>query len=543
METLEENQLHGIAQLLMREGLLKQTDVLHYQQLATSEKLSLPQYLVTHHMLSAQTIAKMTAEHFNVPFIDLDDIDIASIPVSLIDEKLIHRHFLIPLYIQNNQLYVATDDPSNRTSLKEIQFHTGWHINPLVAETDKLRKLIDRLLHKKETRVTANYFASDDTPVVTLVNQVLLEAIKKKASDIHFEPYEESYRIRYRQDGLLSIFATPPLSLSTRIAARIKIMSNLDISEKRLPQDGQFKIKQNDSRTIHFRVSTCPTVAGEKIVIRLLDPENTNVHVETLGFSLPQKTQFLDAIHRPQGMILVTGPTGCGKTVTLYSALNILNTLEKNISTVEDPVEIKVPGMNQVTMNMKTGLTFSKILRSFLRQDPDIIMVGEIRDLETAEIAIKAAQTGHLVLSTLHTNSATETLSRLINMGIPSFHIASSVSLIVAQRLVRRLCDHCKIISHDLVPQSLIELNQTPTQTYKAYGCDQCTHGYKGRFGLFEVLPMSKEIAHIMMSGGNADALLEQAKKEGMLTMYQAGIEHIKAGTTTIEEINRVTVE
>ena len=384
--------------------------------------------------------------------------------------------------------------------------------------------------------------------MVKFVNRILVDAIKKGVSDIHFEPYEREYRIRYRQDGLLNEVASPPVNLAGRISARLKVMSSLDISERRTPQDGRFKMKLSRTRSIDFRVSTCPTVAGEKIVMRILDPGIAKLGIEALGFSPAQKTHFLRAIGRPQGMILVTGPTGSGKTVTLYTALNILNTIEKNICTAEDPVEIKVPGINQVNINLKAGLTFSGTLRSFLRQDPDIIMVGEIRDLETAEIAVKAAQTGHLVLSTLHTNSAAETLTRLVNMGIPSFNIASSVSLIIAQRLVRRLCDQCKSVRDDVTVQSLIELgfpedSAKTMKTYKANGCNQCSNGYRGRIGLFEVLPMSKEIGQMIMSGGTSLDILKQAQINGMLTVYQAGLEKIKEGITTIEEVNLVTVD
>ena len=389
---------------------------------------------------------------------------------------------------------------------------------------------------------------TEDAPIVKFVNKILLEAIKEGASDIHFEPYEREYRIRYRQDGILHEVANPPASLASRITARIKVMSNLDISERRTPQDGGFKMKISKTRSIDFRVSTCPTTWGEKVVMRVLDPSSAKLGIEALGFNAAQKAYFVKAIERPQGMILVTGPTGSGKTVSLYTALNILNTKEVNISTAEDPVEIKVPGINQVNINPKTGLTFSGALRSFLRQDPDIIMVGEIRDLETAEIAVKAAQTGHLVLSTLHTNSAAETLNRLVNMGIPTFNIASSVTLIIAQRLARKLCDTCKAIRDDFTNSGLIELGFSEAdlediQLYKAVGCNQCTNGYRGRVGLFEVLPMTKTLGQLIMSGGNSLDILKLAQSEGMLTIFQSGLEKAKEGITTIEEVNRVTVE
>lgn len=573
MAFTQERRLNGIGQLLVQENLLDREKALYYQQTATTNKVNLLQYIVANNIVAAHTIALAVAENFGIPIIDLDCIDVETIPTLLVNEKLIRRYGVVPLFNRGKQLYIATDDPSQQSSLKEIQFHTGLHVTPIVVETDKLADLIDKLLHEKESQGLAEYFedandidsfefssdedeaeadvsslSNEDAPVVKFVNRILVEAIKKGASDIHFEPYEREYRIRYRQDGLLNEVAAPPVSLSTRIAARIKVMSNLDISERRIPQDGRFKMKLSRTRSIDFRVSTCPTIGGEKVVMRILDPGSTQVGIESLGFSPKHQEHFLHAINRPQGMVLVTGPTGSGKTVTLYTALNILNTIEKNISTAEDPVEIKVSGINQVNINPKTGLTFSGTLRSFLRQDPDIIMVGEIRDLETAEIAVKAAQTGHLVLSTLHTNSASETLTRLLNMGIPSFNIASSVSLIIAQRLVRRLCPHCKIVLDDITHESLIELgfkeDEVKTiKVYKPVGCNMCTKGYKGRVGLFEVMPMTKTLGFLMMSGANSLEILKQAQDEGMLTVYQAGLEKIKEGVTTIEEVNRVTVE
>ncbi|MCP0913283.1 MULTISPECIES: type IV-A pilus assembly ATPase PilB [Legionella] len=573
MAVAQEDHLHGIAQLLVQEKLLDREKALIYQKAAVANKLSLQQYLVANRILSAKQIAVSVAQNFGVPLIDLDCVDLDAIPAAIVSDKLIKRHGLIPLFNRGKQLYLAMDDPSKHSSLKEIQFHTGLYPTPLVVETDKLQDFIDNLLHEKESQGLAHYFeesqeidgvefstddeekeaetlglSSEDAPIVKFVNRIVVEAIKKGASDIHFEPYERTFRIRYRQDGILNEVTAPPISLASRIAARIKVMANLDISERRIPQDGRFKLKLSPTRSVDFRVSTCPTVAGEKVVMRLLDPGATKLGIESLGFSKTQKEHFLRAVGRPQGMILVTGPTGSGKTVTLYSALNLLNTPERNISTAEDPVEIKVSGINQVNINPKAGLTFSGTLRSFLRQDPDIIMVGEIRDLETAEIAIKAAQTGHLVLSTLHTNSAAESLTRLVNMGIPSFNIASSVSLIIAQRLVRRLCEQCKMIRDDIPASSLLELGFSETDIknlhiYKAEGCSQCTNGYRGRIGLFEVMPMSKELGGLIMSGGNSLDILHIAQKEGMVTIYQSGLQKIKEGVTTIEEVNRVTVD
>lgn len=569
--TTDEYKLQGIGQLLVLEKLLDKDKAIDLYKLAAKEKISLVQYLVKNQVLSAEQIALTASQNFGVPMMDLDCIDLDSIPANLVNEKLIRRHSMVPLFSHSNSLYLATDDPSKQASLKEIQFHTGLNTQAIVVEADKLILLIDKLLSAKESQGLSEYVddatdlegleisnddeqendtsaVSDDAPVVKFVNKILLDAIKKGASDIHFEPYEKDYRIRYRQDGILHEVATPPVSLSTRITARIKVMSNLDISERRVPQDGGFKMKLSKTRSIDFRVSTCPTANGEKVVMRVLDPGATKLGIEALGFNALQKQLFLKAIERPQGMILVTGPTGSGKTVSLYTALNILNTSEVNISTAEDPVEIKVTGINQVHINPKAGLTFSGALRSFLRQDPDIIMVGEIRDLETAEIAVKAAQTGHLVLSTLHTNSAAETLNRLVNMGVPTFNIASSVTIIIAQRLARKLCESCKVLRDDFTQQSLIELGfseaDIPTlKLYKPNGCNQCASGYRGRVGLYEVLQMTKNIGQMIMNGANSLELLKVAEAEGMITIYQSGLEKIKQGITTIEEVNRVTVE
>ncbi|MBI2786386.1 MAG: type IV-A pilus assembly ATPase PilB [Legionella longbeachae] len=571
MSGSDEFRLQGIGQLFVLEKLLEKSKAIEYSKRAAAEKISFVQYLVKNNILSAHQIALTAAQNFGVPVIDLDCMDIDSLPINLVNEKLIRRHFMMPLFCRGTNIYLATEDPSKQTSLKEIQFHTGLNTYAIVVEVDKLSTLIDRFLTAKETEGLSEYVGdssdfdnliineeeeheiattsvTEDAPIVKFVNKVLLDAIKQGASDIHFEPYEKEYRIRYRQDGILHEIATPPSSLSTRITARIKVMSSLDISERRIPQDGGFKMKISKTRSIDFRVSTCPTAGGEKVVMRILDPSSAKLGVEALGFSPLQKKQFIHTIERPQGMILVTGPTGSGKTVTLYTALDLLNTKEVNISTAEDPIEIKVSGINQVNINPKTGLTFSNALRSFLRQDPDIIMVGEIRDLETAEIAIKAAQTGHLVLSTLHTNSAAETLNRLVNMGIPTFNIASSVTLIIAQRLARKLCDHCKVLRDDFTHSGLLELgfseiDLNEIKLFKTGSCSKCTNGYRGRIGLFEVLPMTKTMGNLIMSGANSLDILKVAQQEGMLTIYQSGLEKIKQGVTTIEEVNRVTVD
>ena len=549
--------LHGIARILVLDNLLSEKQVALYQSIALRQKISLLQYIAHEKIICSQQIASSIARFFAMPSVDLNSFDIKTLPVDLIHITLIVRYRMIPLFQKGNQLHIATDDPSQQEALQDIQFHTGYHVSPHVVDTHQLTAKITQLLHHKENQGLTDYVATKkieqknpatkavitDEPVVNFVNRILLEAISQGVSDIHFEPYENAFRIRYRQDGMLITVATPPSDLSARITARLKVMAQLDTSERRIPQDGRFKMN-----TIDFRISTCPTVCGEKIVLRLLDARTTQCHIDSLGFLPFQKDQFLKAIAKPEGMILVTGPTGSGKTMTLYSALRVLNTIEKNISTVEDPVEINVPGINQVNINPKAGLGFANTLRAFLRQDPDIIMVGEIRDLETAEMAIKASHTGHLVLSTLHTNSAAETLTRLLHIGVPAFNIASSVRLIVAQRLVRRLCATCKYIRTDLTPADLMNIGFSKSDansmnTFQARGCSHCTHGFRGRIALFEVMPISRNIAQTIMAGCHAIDLLEQAKSEGMLTLFQAGLEQIKQGVTNIEEIQRSIID
>lgn len=561
-----ECKLQGIGQLFVLEKLLTKSEAVTYCKHAAAEKISLPQYLVKNNILSATEIAHVTAQSFGVPIMDMDRVDVHNLPIALVSEQLMLRHSIVPLFRQGMHLYLATEDPSNQDALKEIQFHTGLIPHPIVVETNKLARIIEHLSTVKDNQELSEYKAelpagtdddhdlktdysgADDAPVVKFVNKILLKAIKQGASDIHFEPFEKAYRIRFRHDGILHERFTPPLDLSARIAARIKVLSNLDISERRIPQDGSFKINLSNNQSVDFRVSTCPTVGGEKIVVRILDSFNSRLTIESLGLNTAQHEQFIRAIKRPQGMILVTGPTGSGKTVSLYAALNLLNTTDINISTAEDPVEIKIHGINQVNINPKAGLTFSTALRSFLRQDPDAIMVGEIRDLETAEIAIKAAQTGHLVLSTLHTNSAAETLTRLLNMGIPAFNIASAITLIVAQRLVRVLCNQCKTIPSEIHKPNLSRLGfqqagLNHAQIFQAVGCTQCKNGYQGRIGLFEVLPISKTLEQLIMAGANSLAVQEMAQHEGMMTIYQSGLEKVKQGITTLEEVNRVTVD
>ncbi|OGV50668.1 MAG: type IV-A pilus assembly ATPase PilB [Legionellales bacterium RIFCSPHIGHO2_12_FULL_42_9] len=571
MSAINEVRLHGIAQLIVNNKLLAEPEALELQHSADASKQSFLHHLINSNLVPSEKIAYSIAKSFGMPLVDLDCIDETFIPRTLINEKLIRHHGIIPLFTRTNHLFLATDDPSAQAPLKEIQFHTRLSCTVVIVETLKLTRLIKQLFYEneiqelsldaeastKQEKVTLEpdrgqpsvsmTTATDDAPIVKFLNKIIVDAIKKSVSDIHFEPYEHHYRIRYRLDGVLTEVVTPAANLACRISSRIKVMANLDIAERRLPQDGHFKISLSPSYAVDLRVSTCPTINGEKVVLRILDPDTAKLDVDTLGFTAIQKNIFLNAISKPQGMLLVTGPTGSGKTVTLYTALDRLNKQESNILTVEDPVEIKVPGINQININPKIGLTFASSLRAFLRQDPDTIMVGEIRDFETAEIAINAAQTGHFVLSTLHTNSAAETLTRLLNMGIPSFNVASSLKLIIAQRLLRKLCNYCKVERSDLTRQSLLELGFKQTDIasfaiYRAQGCDQCNNGYSGRVGLFEVMPISQSLTELILANGNSLDILKQAQDEGMLTIYQAGLEKIKDGITSIEEVNRVTV-
>jgi type IV pilus assembly protein PilB len=474
------------------------------------------------------------------------------------------------LYQRGKRFYVAVSDPTNLQALDEFQFNTGLNTYPVLVDEQKLSTTIEKALasneqqldgfddedlddidlgpdelEQKEDSVDTNV---DDTPVVRFINGILANAIKSGASDIHFEPYEKRYRVRMRVDGILHEMKGAPIALGGRIAARLKVLSRLNIAERRVPQDGRMRLKLSKSKAIDFRVNTCPTLFGEKIVLRILDPTSAQLGIDALGYEEDQKALFMEYMHKPYGMVLVTGPTGSGKTVSLYTALNILNTDDRNISTAEDPAEISLAGINQVNMNPTIGLTFSECLRAFLRQDPDIIMVGEIRDLETAEIAIKAAQTGHMVFSTLHTNDAPQTLTRLANMGVPAFNIASAVSLIIAQRLARRLCNNCKE-AEDLPREVLAEEGFTDEQinagmtVFRAVGCDSCTGGYKGRVGIYQVMPVSPAMGRIIMDGGNSMQLADQADKEGIDDLRKSGLKKVAAGLTSLEEINRVIKE
>jgi type IV pilus assembly protein PilB len=564
--------LSGLARRLVDEGLVDAEIVLKATSEARKAATPLVSYLVQNGLVEPKAIAVSAAAEFGVPLMDLSVFDVDSIPKDLVKEQLITQHNALPLVRRGVRLFVAVSDPTNLQALDEIKFHTGVNTEPVLVEEDKLSALIEQFLNRDEGDGLGDLdsddldfdmdsmtesdsaeeedigSATDDTPIVRFVNKMLLDAIKTGASDVHFEPYEKSYRVRFRTDGVLVVASSPPSNLGTRLAARLKVMSEMDISERRVPQDGRIKMKLSKTRAIDFRVNTLPTLWGEKVVLRILDPSSAKMGIEALGFEEIQEELFLDCLHRPQGMILVTGPTGSGKTVTLYTGINILNTAERNIATAEDPVEINLDGINQVNVNHKVGLDFSTALRSFLRQDPDIVMVGEIRDIETAEIAIKAAQTGHMVLSTLHTNSAAETLTRLRNMGVPSFNLATSVNLIIAQRLARRLCPECKS-TLDVPKESLLEEGFTEKdiatgfQVYEPNkdGCSKCNNGYKGRVGIYEVVKITPELSRIIMEDGNSLQLAAQAKEHGFNDLRRSGLMKVMQGVTGLAETNRVT--
>jgi type IV pilus assembly protein PilB len=560
--------LSGLARCLIQDNLLTEEQAQHAFEESLKKKTPFVTHLVTNNILNSLDIALSASRGFGVPIFDLEVIDLDVLPRELVAEKLVRTHHTLPLFKRGNRLFLAVSDPTNHQGLDEIRFSTGLASEAILVEEEKLAKMIEKVLEDQESTMDELLDADldnldistgdedrateesnldvDEAPVVRYINKILLDAINQGVSDVHFEPYEHTYRIRYRQDGMLHEVANPPSNLANRLSSRIKVMSRMNIAERRIPQDGRIKMKLSKTRSIDFRVNTCPTLYGEKIVLRILDPASAQLGIEALGFEEEQRTAFMRAINKPYGMILVTGPTGSGKTVSLYTALNLLNKPEVNISTAEDPVEIQVAGINQVNTNPKTGLTFAEALRAFLRQDPDIVMVGEIRDLETAEIAVKAAQTGHLVLSTLHTNDAPQTLTRLANMGIPPFNIASSVLLIMAQRLARRLCEHCK--APDSLPKEALreegftdEDIATGFTTYKPVGCDLCTSGYKGRVGIFQVMPVSEEMGKIIMEGGTSIQLEEQAEKEGVYSLRKSGLRKVMQGITSLNELNRVT--
>ena len=562
--------LSGLARALVQAGRLKEAEAESLMAQAAEKNTTFIDQLISAKRASARDVALFAGETFGYPVLDLAAFDESHIPANAIDRKLIATHRVIPLNKRGNRLAVATSDPTNLRALDEIRFQTGLAVDPVVVEEPKLAPLVGKYSESAED--TLKSLASedlnleftdeesqakaeeavgvevDDAPVVKFIQKILLDAINDGASDIHFEPYEKFYRIRYRIDGVLQEVATPPLVIKEKVASRIKVISRLDISEKRIPQDGRMKLVLSKSRAIDFRVSTLPTLHGEKIVMRILDPTSATLGIEALGYEPEQKEAILEAIHRPYGMVLVTGPTGSGKTVSLYTCLNILNEPGINISTAEDPAEINLPGINQVNVNDKAGLTFSAALKAFLRQDPDIIMVGEIRDLDTAEIAIKAAQTGHMVLSTLHTNDAPTTLERLKNMGVPTFNIAASVILITAQRLARRLCT-CKI-PMDVPSAALLDAGFTEEEldgSWTLYGprpdgCERCKgKGYKGRVGIYQVMPISEEIQRIIMADGNSIEIAAQAEKEGVKDLRKSGLLKVKQGVTSLDEVLSTT--
>jgi len=561
-------QLGGLARKLVLDNVLTEAKAVEAGKNAVRDKIPFVSYIVSRKLVSGRAVAKAASEEFGVPVLDIDAIDVEPDVVKLVTEKLIRKHNTLPIFKRGSRLFVAVSDPTNLQALDEIKFQAGMGTEPILVEDDKLERAIDRALEASDTSLAdlgdadlddvdfadeeantgpdVSASEADDAPVVRFVNKVLLDAINKGASDIHLEPYEKNYRVRFRVDGMLKEIASPPVGMAPKLAARIKVMARLDISERRIPQDGRIKLNLSKNRAIDFRVNTCPTLWGEKIVLRILDPSSAKLGIDALGYEDFQKKLYLDALARPYGMILVTGPTGSGKTVSLYTGVNILNQPGVNICTAEDPAEINLTGVNQVNVNNKVGLTFASALRAFLRQDPDIILVGEIRDLETAEIAIKAAQTGHLVLSTLHTNDAPQTLTRLANMGVPTYNIASSVNLIIAQRLARRLCSNCKepvsIPKEALLKEGFSKEDVAKGFTlYHPKGCDQCNEGYKGRVGIYQVMPVSEAMGRIIMEGGNAMQLADQAKKEGIPDLRESGLKKVRDGVTSLDEVNRVT--
>jgi len=559
--------LSGLAkQLVLAELLTDQSAQQAYQQ-AQRSRISLISYLVQNKLVKSRQVAEIASEHFGMALLDLNCLDKESQPKGLISEKLIRQHHALPLWRRGNKLFVGVSDPTNQQAINDIQFSTGLNTEAILVEDDKLSDAIEKFFDNQgsgledmadvdldgvdiesidDNRQDAIAGQdADDAPVVRFVHKMLLDAIKSGSSDLHFEPYEKTYRVRMRTDGILREVAKPPIHLASRIAARLKVMASLDISERRRPQDGRIKMRLSKSKSIDFRVNTLPTLWGEKVVIRILDPSSAQMGIDALGYEQDQKDLYMAALKQPQGMILVTGPTGSGKTVSLYTGLNILNTVDINISTAEDPVEINMEGINQVNVNPKQGMDFAQALRSFLRQDPDVIMVGEIRDLETAEIAIKAAQTGHLVLSTLHTNSAAETLTRLHNMGIPGFNIATSISLIIAQRLARKLCSHCKkpieIPREALLKEGFPEERIGSFTIYEPVGCDLCNGGYKGRVGIYEVVKNTQDLQRLIMAEGNSLEIDIQMRKDGFNDLRTSGLLKAMQGITSLEEINRVT--
>ena len=560
--------LSSLTKCLIRDELLTEVDARKHMEAAQTQETTLINYWVSNKLVDAFIIANHASIEFGLPLLDLDAVILSEIPLDLVSEKLIEEHHVLPLFKRGNKLFVATSDPANSLALDEIKFNTRLNTEAILVEEDKLSRAIEKSLEAADTSMDnldddlANLEVADEednsgaivpgseadeAPVVKFVNKVLLDGIKRGVSDLHFEPYEKIFRIRFRGDGMLYEYARPPMSIANRLVSRIKVMSKMDIAERRVPQDGRIKLKLSKTKAIDFRVNTCPTLFGEKIVMRILDPSSAEMGIEKLGFEPEQQKLFTDAIHRPYGMVLVTGPTGSGKTVSLYTGLNIINTIGRNISTAEDPVEITVEGINQVNVNPKAGLTFGSALKAFLRQDPDVIMIGEIRDLETASIGIKAAQTGHMVLSTLHTNDAPQTINRLRQMGIEPFNIVAAVNLVMAQRLARRLCKNCKV-ENDYPEGLLLDYGFSAEELeeytiYKAVGCDLCTEGYKGRVGMYQVMPMTEKIKALILADGNAMELAKLATGEGVNDLRRSGMLKVMEGVTTIEEVDRVTEE
>jgi len=569
--TASQSTLSGLPRRLVQDGIISEAAVLEAQESAKKDRVALVPYLVKNEMADSRAIAVAASHEFGVPLLDLESIEIDLDCIRAVDQKLLNKHRVLPLVKRGQRLFLAISDPTNLQAIDDIKFQTSLRVDPIVVEQAALEERIGKALEAVDTSMSGlddddfdleNLDISgdeddtddvtrddiEDAPVVRFVNKVLLDAIKRGASDVHFEPYEKMFRVRTRLDGVLSEVASPPVALANKVCARIKVMSRMDIAERRVPQDGRIKMRLSKNRAIDFRVNTCPTLFGEKIVLRILDPSSAKLGIDALGYQDDQKKMYMKHLAKPYGMILVTGPTGSGKTVSLYTGLNILNTEDRNISTAEDPAEINLPGINQVNVNPKVGLTFASSLKAFLRQDPDVIMVGEIRDLETAEIAIKAAQTGHLVLSTLHTNDAPRTLTRLIDMGVKPYAIATSVSLIIAQRLARKLCDNCKEVT-DIPQEALLKEGFTADdirgglEIFRPVGCKLCNEGYKGRLGIFQVLEVSETTGRIIMEGGNAIQIAEQATKEGVIDLRRAGLNKVKDGVTSLEEVNRVTIE
>ena len=569
--TASQTNIAGLPRRLVQDGIITEEQLEEATKIARQEGLPLVAHLVKAELVDAKAVAVAASHEFGVPLLDLDAVEIDLDVVRVVDQKLINRHRVLPLVKRGQRLFLAISDPTNLQAIDDIKFATSLRVDPVVVEQDKLEERIGKAIDAVDTSMgglddddfgdldidIANEEEEEDVqrddiedaPIVRYVNMVLLDAIKRGASDIHFEPYEKKFRVRTRLDGVLSMIPKqPPVALANKICARLKVMSRMDIAERRVPQDGRIKMRLTKKRAIDFRVNTCPTLFGEKIVLRILDPSSAKLGIDALGYEEEQKNLYLKHLSKPYGMILVTGPTGSGKTVSLYTGLNILNTDDRNISTAEDPAEINLPGINQVNVNPKVGLTFASALKAFLRQDPDVIMVGEIRDLETAEIAIKAAQTGHLVLSTLHTNDAPRTLTRLVDMGVKPYAIATSVSLIIAQRLGRRLCENCKEI-REIPKEALLKEGFSEQQIesgltiFGPKGCSSCNEGYKGRVGIFQVMEVSETMGRIIMEGGNAMQIADQSVSEGVIDLRQAGLNKVKEGVISLEEVNRVTIE